>query len=484
VNSSIPIEVLRADALGVLLGGLILMAGTMGIFLFLIRPRPRDSAVLGFGIAASMYGLRLIATTRLVRDAFGFNAVWDWIIWVVNFTIFIPFTVFFVNTVAPQWKKASNWIMGIAGAEALFGIIAYALGVGAAASKAYSVEVLLYLPLLALMLFLPRRPADRELWVIRAGFLIAISFAIYTNLVALRLLPGRADLEPLGFLVFLCCQGYVAAERTFRNEQRLAAINKELEIARSIQSGLLPGRELTVSGLEVAAKYVPASSVAGDFYDFLIADDRGLGILIADVSGHGVPAALSASMVKVAMHAQSERVAEPAEVLAGLNSILCGNLQGQFVTAAYVFIDVARRQISYSGAGHPPLLLWRASEGEVRSIEENGLILGAFAGCDYKTFTCNFEARDRCLLYTDGVIEAPNGAGEEFGSERLRDLLGSRASSSAAALCDEVARQITSWCGRKETSEAHDDMTIVVIDFKGSASNAEDGGKRRMAEFA
>ena len=407
MNNAIPIEVLRADAPAVLLGVLILFAGAMSSLLFALRPRPRDSALLYFAIAASMYGLRLIATTRLVREAFSAtDAWWDWIIWLVSHTIFIPFTFFFISTVAPQWRRAGAWIVGVALGEAVFGIAARVLGAGHVADIAYRIEVVLYLPLLALMLFLPRRRAERELWVIRAGFLVAFSFAVYTNLVELHLLPGRSDLEPLGFLVFLCCQGYVAAERTFRNEQHLVAINKELQIARSIQVGLLPSHDVTVSGLEIAAKYVPASSVAGDFYHFLIADQHGLGVLVADVSGHGVPAALSASMVKVAIHAQSERVRNPAEVLSGLNSILCGNLQGQFVTAAYAFIDVAQQQLSYSAAGHPPLLLWRAREAKVQSIEENGLILGLFPGCEYKTLNCTFDGSDRFLLYTDGLIEA------------------------------------------------------------------------------
>jgi sigma-B regulation protein RsbU (phosphoserine phosphatase) len=467
VNSAISIEVLRADAPAVLLGVLILIAGAMSSLLFALRPRPRDSALLYFGIAASMYGLRLIATTRLVRQAFsGTDAVWDWIIWVVSHTIFIPFTIFFINTVAPQWRRASAWIVGVALGAAVFGIAARVTGASVAANRAYSIEVVLYLPLLALMLFLPRRLADRQLWVVRAGFLVAFAFAVYTNLVKLHLLPGRSDLEPLGFLVFLCCQGYVAVDRTFRNEQRLVAINKELEIARGIQVGLLPSHDVTFSGLQIAAKYVPASSVAGDFYHFLIADEHGLGVLVADVSGHGVPAALSASMVKVAIHAQSERVRNPAEVLAGLNSILCGNLQGQFVTAAYVFIDVAQRQLSYSGAGHPPLLLWQAREAKVRSIVENGLVLGLFPGCDYKTLTCGFDASDRCLLYTDGLIEAPNAAGEEFGSERLQNCMASHASQSAAAFCDELMARVASWCGRKNGPNLPDDITIVVIDFK------------------
>jgi sigma-B regulation protein RsbU (phosphoserine phosphatase) len=461
---------LRTDAPAVLLGVLILIAGAVSCLLFALRPRPRDSALLYFGISAGVYGLRLIATTGLVRQALpGTSAAWNWIIWVVNFTIFIPFTFFFINTVAPQWRRASRWIIGIALGEAVFGIAAHAMGAGRAAGAAYSIEVVLYLPLLALMLFVPRRPAERELWVIRTGFLVAFTFAVYTNLVELHMLPGRSDLEPLGFLIFLCCQGYVAAQRTFRNEERLVAINKELEIARTIQFGLLPGQNVAVSGLEIAAKYAPASSVAGDFYHFLIADERGLGVLVADVSGHGVPAALSASMVKVAIHAQSERVRNPADVLTGLNSILCGTLHGQFVTAAYAFIDVARRQLSYSGAGHPPLLLWRAREAKVRSIEQNGLMLGMFPSCDYKTFTCSFDDSDRCLLYTDGVVEAPNAAGEEFGGDRLQSFLASHASSSAAAFCDQLMAQITGWRGRKNGNDLHDDITIVVIDFKSRA---------------
>ena len=467
MNSAIPIEILRADAPAVLLGVLILFAGAMSCLLFALRPRPRDSALLYFAIAASMYGLRLIATTRLARQAFfATGAEWDWIIWLVSHTIFIPFTFFFISTVAPQWRRAGPWIVGIALGEAVFGIAARLLRAGHVADMAYRIEVVLYLPLLALMLFLPRRTAERQLWVVRAGFLIAFSFAVYTNLVDLHLLPGRNDLEPLGFVAFLWCQGYVAAERAFSNERHLVAINKELEIARSIQFGLLPSQDVTVPGLEIAAKYVPASSVAGDFYHFLIADEHSLGVLVADVSGHGVPAALLASMVKVAIHAQSEHVRDPAGVLAGLNSILCGNLQGQFVTAAYAFIDVAHRQLSYSAAGHPPLLLWRGREEKVQSIEENGLMLGLFPGCEYKTLNCTFDACDRCLLYTDGLIEAPNPLEEEFGSERLQNFLASHALSSAAAFCDELMAQITSWRGGKNGQSLPDDVTMVVIDFK------------------
>ena len=129
-------------------------------------------------------------------------------------------------------------------------------------------------------------------------------------------------------------------------------------------------------GLRVAAQYVPMSQVAGDFYDFLVVDDQRLGLLIADVSGHGVPAALVASMVKVAIAAQVEHSDDPAKVMAGLNSVLSGKLQGQFVTAAYLFFDLQAGTGRYSAAGHPPLLHYCAADNSIHGVVENGLILG------------------------------------------------------------------------------------------------------------
>jgi phosphoserine phosphatase RsbU/P len=466
MQSTIPTQLLRADTPGLLLGVLIFFAGAVSCLLFALRPRPRDSALLYFGIAAGMYGLRLLASIGVVRQGFPVaGATWNWIIWVVNHTIFIPFTLFFTNTVAPQWRRLAPWIVATVAGIAVFGLAARVVGAGAVADRTYNITVVLYLPLLALMLFVPRRAPDRSLWVIRAGFLVAVVFGVYTNLVQLHVIPGRSDLEPLGFAFFLCCQGYVAASRTFRNEQRLVAINKELEIARDIQSRLLPGQDIAIAGLQIAAKYVPASLVAGDFYDYLVDGESGLGVLVADVSGHGVPAALSASMVKVAIHAQMERVRDPAAVLAGLNSILCGNMRGQFVTAAYAFVDVAKRQLRYAGAGHPPLLLWCAREAKVRRIEENGLFLGTFPGCEYRALTSDFEPADRCLLYTDGIVEAPNAAGEEFGNERLRDFLVAHASSPAELFCEALIAQIAKWTS-VVGGPTHDDMTVVVVDFR------------------
>jgi len=414
-----------------------------------------------------MYGVRLVVTSSTIGYLSPQHArLWLRIDWVITSLIVFPFILFFAETVTPQWKKAAWWIVmigsviqGMVLAGRLFNVQR------GLADLVNSAMVLLLMPLLLLMLFLPRKKADRELWIVRAGAVTFALFAFYTNAVDLRLISGNARIEYMGFIFFLCCLGYVAARQTTRNEERLLSISKELEIARRIQRGLLPDSNLQVPGLKIAARYVPASSVAGDFYDFLIKDERELGVLVADVSGHGVPAALSASMVKIAIRSQEGRADRPAEILAELNSILLGNMQGQFVTAGYLFLNVGTRELSYAGAGHPPLLVWRAHERKVESIEENGLFLGAFPGCEYKTARSAFAPGDRCLMYTDGVIESPDAAAEEFGPARLKEFVEANAKLPAGEFCDELVKRLAAWCGRATASDAHDDLTLVVIDF-------------------
>src|SRR5262249_46263865 len=157
-------------------------------------------------------------------------------------------------------------------------------------------------------------------------------------------------------LILVICLGYLVASRTYSNEQRLLSIQKELEIARQIQSSILPREAPRVVGLEVAAQYLPMEAIAGDFYDFVAVDEKRIGVLVADVPGHGTPAALIASMLKSALAAQSPRASDPAQVLEGLNRDLCGKFEEHFVTAVYLFVDTERQVMRYAGAGHPPLL--------------------------------------------------------------------------------------------------------------------------------
>jgi phosphoserine phosphatase RsbU/P len=244
--------------------------------------------------------------------------------------------------------------------------------------------------------------------------------------------------------------------------QQLLTIQKELETARQIQLSILPSTVPKIAGLDIAARYVPMTSVAGDFYDFIVVDEEHIGVLVADVSGHGMPAALIASMIKIAFSSQVSHAADPALVLLGLNEALCGKFEHHFVTAAYVFIDVQNRTLTYAGAGHPPLLLW-GPEG-VRSVEENGLFLGKFSFATYTSTKLPLTPGDRILLYTDGIPETTNPAGEEFGADGFRQFLeNEHSTTSATQFADQLLEELSRWSARESSNDLDDDMTIVAI---------------------
>jgi phosphoserine phosphatase RsbU/P len=312
---------------------------------------------------------------------------------------------------------------------------------------------------IAIIVYLFVVPPDTvpELKTLRVVMLIWGIFVIYNNIRG-WLHVGGADYEFVGFAIFLCSLGYLVAYRSLRTEEALLAISNELEIARRIQTSILPEQMPELAGFRVAARYVPMTQVAGDFYDFLVVDDRRVGLLIADVSGHGVPAALVASMVKVAIAAQAEHAADPAKVMSGLNSVLAGKLQGQFVTAAYLFLDLEKGTGSYSAAGHPPLLHYRAADDAVHGVVENGLILGIMPFATYETKALNVSSGDRFLLYTDGVLEADK-SGEEFGEARVKNLM--QESTTAEDICRSVTAAVSAW----SKGVAGDDITIVAVDI-------------------
>jgi serine phosphatase RsbU (regulator of sigma subunit) len=243
--------------------------------------------------------------------------------------------------------------------------------------------------------------------------------------------------------------------------QRLVAINRELDIARQIQSSILPQSMPRITGLTITARYRPMTAVAGDIYDFMEIDAQRLGILVADVSGHGVPAALIASMVKVALAAQREHADRPAAVLAGMNGTLCGHLAGQYVTAAYLLIDTRSRLIRYGAAGHPPMLRSSREDKTINEVEQNGLILGFVDNGEYKEVEQSLRPGDRFLLYTDGLTEAVDGNDDLFGLERLKATFAATAGLQPATVADNLLTSVDQWSGRAP----RDDLTLVHVDW-------------------
>ncbi len=303
-------------------------------------------------------------------------------------------------------------------------------------------------------------PAAADFAVIRWGLLIFVAFGVWQNMAELLSLSSL-KVEPFGFAAFLSTLGYVAARRTLQRDQQLNEIQKELEVACRIQLSILPVEFPNSTHFRVAARYVPMTSVAGDFYDYIVADDHQAGLLIADVSGHGVPAALIASMVKLAAASQRAVAADPSRLLSGMNSALFGNTQDQFVTAAYVHLNSESQDLRYSAAGHPPMLLLRS--GGVIEIEENGLMLAAFDFAKYSTATHKLEPGDRILLYTDGIVEASNAAGDFFGRDALFESLRKTTGLSPSGAADSIMSSVRQWSAKQD-----DDLTLLVCDYLGA----------------
>jgi sigma-B regulation protein RsbU (phosphoserine phosphatase) len=272
------------------------------------------------------------------------------------------------------------------------------------------------------------RPARRErhrTFVLRAGYLVFMALVIHDAVASAGLLPWRSGTGSAGVLAFVGCLAYTVVVTTLAGQRELRAIEHELATARRIQASILPFAPPDLDGATVVFRYVPAAAVAGDLFEFIDPAPRRVGILVADVSGHGVPAAIIASMVKVAAAAQKPHADDPARVLAGIHLALASQLPpGRFVTAAYAHVDLDRRVLRHASAGHPPALVRRAADGSVVAAGDTGPLIISFAPAAYPVEETTLGAGDRVVLYTDGVTEAMRRNGDMFGIERLSALVG------------------------------------------------------------
>jgi sigma-B regulation protein RsbU (phosphoserine phosphatase) len=286
-----------------------------------------------------------------------------------------------------------------------------------------------------------------------------------------RLLNATASVwqpgyQPYGFFFLVCSLGYVAVQRVLTNEKKLFALSEEMRAAKQIQSSILPGSVPKIQSLDIAVRYAPLTAVAGDFYDFLNTEPGSLGIVVADVTGHGVPAALVASMIKVAVSTQLSNATAPDRVLAGINTVLCRQAPGQYATAVYCYYEERLHLLRYSAAGHPPPLLWRHDTRQLRRLEEGGLLIGVRPDEIYPWGEIALQTGDRLLLYTDGVLEATNGAGQAFGEFRLESVIETNSELSADRFSHLLLDEVRSWSDPNRQFTRSDDITFLVIDFR------------------
>ena len=375
---------LRSQTPLIIVGFILLAVGMAALTLFFVRRKSRDLTLIYFSIFSILYAVRLLLRMQVVRsltDVSGSFA--DHLNLWITFTLLIPFLLFLRQVLGPQTKALLNRLLIAAVIFAVVSITADVIGIRG--SFAFSLNNYLVLAIVGglttnLIVLRSRglgQPWTGEYRVLTVGLAVFGAFVLQGNLASLGLGRGGPNEEVLGFLFFVGCLGYVAAHRTFANEHRLLAIDKELEIARHIQSSILPRAVPSIAGLEIAARYLPMSAVAGDFYDFFAPGNNQLGILVADVTGHGVPAALIASMLKGAFAGQKAHVQHPELVLVGLNR---GSLRKIRRPLRHCSLSVRRSRCQRSsviGSGTSSALCVSSRlNGERRSVEQNGVLPG------------------------------------------------------------------------------------------------------------
>jgi sigma-B regulation protein RsbU (phosphoserine phosphatase) len=460
----------REDLPLVILGSIIAVLGLAAIVVQLARWQSRERVLLWFGLFAGPYGVRLLTNTLQFQLAFGEpQRIWLFVSKLVELATIIPALLLFEDFYGKGWRSSVRWLIWI---YLIFATIAFASIVirnNPDLLPAAGIGTVFLLPAILLlgrlMGYKPLPAQDRG--VLSLGLLALFLTFAHDRIASVRLFDWHANTEPYGLFVLVCCLGYAATRRVLANERQLVSLGEEMRAATRIQSLILPRTKPEMENLHVAVRYAPMSAVAGDFYDFLEIRPGCLGIVVADVVGHGVPAALVASMVKVAVSSQMDVGAEPGKVIAGLNSTLCRTAQEQYATAVYVFLDEAKRTGCYSAAGHPPLLLWHRATRTLIKLNESGLLLGVRPTEEYAQTDFQLETGDRLLVYSDGMVEAANPKDEEFGEVRLAEFITTCQDLPVEEFAERLLNEVLAWPANGSTATQADDITIVVIDIGG-----------------
>jgi sigma-B regulation protein RsbU (phosphoserine phosphatase) len=274
--------------------------------------------------------------------------------------------------------------------------------------------------------------------------------------------PDAYSEDDLQILLMLASQVAIIVEKAMLHEQLVEKkrLEAQLEVARQVQLSLLPEGDPALEGFDISAYNFSTEEVSGDYYDFVKVYEDHLGLVIADVSGKGVPASLLMAFLRASLRSAIRTGYAPNVAMAKVNFLLWETIEPhQFVTAFYGMLDATNRTLAFVNAGHnPPLILDR--DGRARFIERGGLPLGMFRDTRYYEYYLPIEAGQTLVLYTDGATEAAAPAGEEYGRNRLVEAVRAGRDKSARQMIDFIYNDVFEWTGGRGSG---DDVTFVVI---------------------
>lgn len=275
---------------------------------------------------------------------------------------------------------------------------------------------------------------------------------------------SQNDIEVFGSLVEQ--SAFALANATAHQEvQSKRQLEAELKTAGDVQRILLPDGDPVIDGFVIAGRNRPSRILSGDFYDYLQPTPRHFGAVIADVSGKGLPAALIAASTRSALQAHALSKLSPAAVLNLVNRQICPDIRtDMFISMIYMVFEQGSPVITLARAGHPNPYVWRKSTGVVETIHSHGLGIGIDDGDVFERVTkdceVTLEPGDMMLLYTDGVNEAVDADGDEFGEERISKVLAQIAPQGARAVVDQLMEALNAFVGGKASN---DDVTLIAL---------------------
>lgn len=268
--------------------------------------------------------------------------------------------------------------------------------------------------------------------------------------------------DDLAILRLLSSQVAIIIEKVRLHEQVVEKkrIQAQLEAARQVQLGLLPSRDPKVENFDISAYLFPTEEVSGDYYDWVPIFDDQIGIVVADAVGKGIPAALLMSFLRASLRASIQAGYAPHIAFSKVSELLRGSIEdNQFITAIYGILDSTNRTFVFSNAGHnPPLLI--KPDGEYRFVEYGDMALGMFGDVRYHQHFIRFDDAQVMVIYTDGLTEAANPNGEEFGPDRLAKRVLSGIHLPAKQLIDHVRKGVADFT---EEKFLHDDGTLFIV---------------------
>ncbi len=270
------------------------------------------------------------------------------------------------------------------------------------------------------------------------------------------------DEDDLSVLQLLTSQVAIIIEKARLHAQRIEQkrLQAQLEIARQVQLQLLPERDPTVQNFDISAYIFPTEEVSGDYYDWVKVFDDQVGLVVADAVGKGIPAALLMAFLRASLRAGVQAGYAPHYAMSVVNKLLWDSVEDhQFITAIYGLLDVTNRTFVYSNAGHNPPLLMKP-DGEYRYVEYGDTPLGMFENARYHQHFIRFEPGQVMVVYTDGITEAANAEGEEYGRDRFASSVLTCIDLPAKKMIDHIRKSVADFTERKFLD---DDGTLFIV---------------------